>query len=153
MIRTGNPAPDFTLPRDGGGTVTLSDHLGAPVVLYFYPKDDTTGCTREAKDFTEAADAFRAAGVVVLGVSRDTVPKHDRFKARHDLDVILLSDAEENVCDTYGVWVEKSMYGRTFMGIERTTFLIDRAGHFHRIWPRVKVAGHVTEVLAAARAI
>ncbi|MDF0598162.1 thioredoxin-dependent thiol peroxidase [Psychromarinibacter halotolerans] len=153
MIEKGQTAPDFTLPRDGGGTVTLSELQGAPIVLYFYPKDDTSGCTREAQDFTEAANAFKAAGCTVLGVSKDTVAKHDKFREKHDLGITLLSDAEGNVCETYGTWVEKSMYGRKFMGIERTTFLIDAKGTVQHVWNKVKVAGHVSEVLAAAKAI
>ena len=153
MIEKGQTAPDFTLPRDGGGTVTLSELQGAPIVLYFYPKDDTSGCTREAQDFTEAANAFKAAGCTVLGVSKDTVAKHDKFREKHDLGITLLSDAEGNVCETYGTWVEKSMYGRKFMGIERTTFLIDAKGTVQHDWNKVKVAGHVSEVLAAAKAI
>ncbi|MAQ82924.1 MAG: thioredoxin-dependent thiol peroxidase [Maritimibacter sp.] len=153
MIEKGQTAPDFTLPRDGGGTVTLSELQGAPIVLYFYPKDDTSGCTREAQDFTEAANAFKAAGCTILGVSKDTVAKHDKFREKHDLGITLLSDAEGNVCETYGTWVEKSMYGRKFMGIERTTFLIDAKGTVQHVWNKVKVAGHVSEVLAAAKAI
>ncbi|WP_425052524.1 thioredoxin-dependent thiol peroxidase [Psychromarinibacter sp. S121] len=153
MIEKGQTAPDFTLPRDGGGKVTLSDLQGGPVVLYFYPKDDTSGCTREALDFTEASDAFKAAGCTVLGISKDTVAKHDKFREKHDLGITLLSDTEDDVCETYGTWVEKSMYGRKFMGIERTTFLIDQKGTVHHVWNKVKVAGHVSDVLAAAKAM
>ena len=153
MIKTGQPAPDFTLPRDGGGTVTLSRFRGGPVVLYFYPKDDTTGCTAEALEFTAALPRFTALGATVLGLSKDTVTRHDKFRDKHGLGVILLSDAEENVCETWGTWVEKRMYGRTFMGIERTTVLIDAQGRINRIWNKVKVNGHAAEVLEAVRAL
>ena len=153
MPETGDTAPDFTLPRDGGGEVTLSDLRPAPVVLYFYPKDDTPGCTTEALDFTARADDFAAAGATVLGVSKDTVAKHEKFAAKHGLGVALLSDAEGDVCERYGVWVEKKMYGRSFMGIERATFLIDGAGRIARVWLKVKVKGHADEVLDAVRAL
>lgn len=151
--RIGQPAPDFTLPRDGGGTCALADLLGQNVVLYFYPRDDTPGCTTEALDFTAHATAFAAASAVVLGVSKDSVAKHDKFRAKHDLGVILLSDAESDVCEAYGVWREKSMYGKSFMGIERSTFLIDATGALRRAWRGVKVPGHVEEVLGAVRAL
>lgn len=147
----GTPAPGFTLPRDGGGTVTLSALRPKPVVLYFYPRDDTPGCTTEAIGFTDLLAEFDAAGAVVLGVSKDTVAKHEKFRDKHDLGVILLSDADTDVCESYGVWVEKNMYGRTSMGIERSTFLIDGDGVIRRIWRKVKVAGHVEDVLEALR--
>lgn len=149
----GQTAPDFTLPRDGGGTVALSDFAGRPVVLYFYPKDDTPGCTTEALAFTAEAEAFAAAGATVLGVSKDSVKKHDRFRDKHGLGIALLSDEAGDVCERYGVWTEKSMYGKTYMGIERSTFLIDAGGKVARVWPKVKVPGHVDEVLAAVRAL
>ncbi|WP_102110098.1 thioredoxin-dependent thiol peroxidase [Oceaniglobus roseus] len=149
---TGQPAPDFTLPRDGGGTVTLSGMKGRKVVLYFYPKDDTSGCTKEAVAFTEQAAAFDAAGATVLGVSKDSVAKHDRFRDKHSLGIALLSDENEQVCEAYGVWAEKSMYGKTYMGIERSTFLIGEDGTVLREWRKVKVPGHVEEVLDAVRA-
>lgn len=152
MIETGQPAPDFTLPRDGGGDITLSALRPKKVVLYFYPKDDTSGCTLEALDFTAQKDAFAAAGAVVVGVSKDTAAKHDKFIAKHDLDVILASDADGDVCERYGVWVEKSMYGKTYMGIERATFLIGGDGTVLREWRKVKVKGHADEVLEAAKA-
>ena len=152
-LQIGDAAPDFTLPDQNGESVSLASLRGQKVVLYFYPKDDTSGCTREAQDFTEAANAFKAAGCTILGVSKDTVAKHDKFREKHDLGITLLSDAEGNVCETYGTWVEKSMYGRKFMGIERTTFLIDAKGTVQHVWNKVKVAGHVSEVLAAAKAI
>jgi len=146
-------APSFTLPRDGGGIVSLSDYAGKTVVLYFYPKDDTPGCTTEAKGFTEHADAFAAAGAVVMGVSKDSVAKHDNFRDKYALNLALLSDEHDQVCEAYGVWGEKSMYGKTFMGIERATFLIDGAGRIAREWRKVKVPGHVEEVLDAVKAL
>ncbi|MCG6883420.1 MAG: thioredoxin-dependent thiol peroxidase [Silicimonas sp.] len=153
MSLTGQPAPNFTLPRDGGGEVTLADMRPKKVVLYFYPKDDTPGCTKEAIGFTEAADAFAAEDAVVIGVSKDTVGKHDRFVAKHSLGVILVSDAESDVCERYGVWVEKSMYGKTYMGIERATFLIDGQGTIVNEWRKVKVPGHVEAVLDAVKSL
>ena len=145
----GQAAPSFTLPRDGGAQVSLSDYSGKIVVLYFYPKDDTPGCTTEAIDFTADIDAFAKAGAVVLGVSRDTVKKHEKFSDKHGLKVALLADEDGAVCEAYGVWGEKSMYGRAFMGIDRTTFLIGPDGKIARIWEKVKVKGHAAEVLAA----
>ncbi|WP_372603246.1 thioredoxin-dependent thiol peroxidase [Actibacterium sp.] len=153
MPQTGETAPDFTLPRDGGETVTLSALRPAPVVLYFYPKDDTPGCTTEALDFTALKDEFAAAGARVFGVSRDTVAKHEKFCAKHSLGIPLLSDEDGAVCEAYGVWVEKNMYGRQYMGIQRATFLIDGAGQIAQIWPKVKVTGHAAEVLDAVRAL
>ena len=151
--QSGDTAPDFSLPRDGGGTVALSDLKGQKVVLYFYPKDDTPGCTKEALGFTEMADAFADAGAVVLGVSKDPVSKHDKFVAKHDLKIALLSDADGDVCERYGTWVEKSMYGKTYMGIERATYLIDADGRIAQVWRKVKVPGHVEDVLDAVRAL
>lgn len=153
MPETGQPAPDFTLPRDGGDTVTLSALRPAPVVLYFYPKDDTPGCTKEAIAFTGHLAEFAALGAQVFGISKDTVGKHEKFRDKHDLEVPLLSDAEGDVCERYGVWGEKQMYGKTFMGITRTTFLIDGDGNIARIWPKVTVDGHAEEVLEAVRAL
>lgn len=153
MSSEGKPAPDFTLPRDGGGTVTLSALRPAPVVLYFYPRDDTSGCTRQAIAFTQHVAAFDAAGAVVLGVSRDDTASHDRFRDKHGLGIALLSDEDGDICERYGVWVEKSMYGKTHMGIERSTFLIDADGRVAREWRKVKVPGHVDEVLDAVRAL
>lgn len=150
-LAIGQPAPAIDLPRDGGGQVKLSDYAGQQVVLYFYPKDDTPGCTTEAIGFTEAADAFGAAGAVVLGVSKDSVAKHDKFAAKHKLGVALLSDEHGDVCERYGTWVEKSMYGKTYMGIERATFLIGADGKIKDIWRKVKVPGHVQAVLAAVK--
>ena len=153
MIAVGATAPDFTLPRDGGATVTLSAYRPGKVVLYFYPKDDTPGCTLEAQDFTARAADFAAAGTTVIGVSKDSVKAHDKFCKKHGLSVILASDETGHTCEDYGVWVEKSMYGKTYMGIERTTVLIDGAGRVARIWPKVSVKGHADEVLEAARAL
>ena len=152
MAETGDMAPDFTLPRDGGGTVTLSALKPTKVVLYFYPRDDTPGCTTEALEFTAAIAEFEAAGAKVIGISKDTVAKHDKFIAKHDLGVILASDAEGDVCERYGVWVEKSMYGKTSMGIERATFLVDAEGRIAQVWRKVKAKGHAAEVLEALRA-
>lgn len=149
MPAIGQPAPSFTLPRDGGTNVSLADYAGQIVVLYFYPKDDTPGCTTEAIDFSAEAEAFAKAGAVVLGVSRDTVKKHEKFRDKHGLKVALLADEDGAVCEAYGVWVEKSMYGRTYMGIERTTFLIGRDGKIAHVWDKVKVKDHAAEVLAA----
>jgi len=148
-LNVGDPAPDFTLPRNGGGTISLADLRGRKVVLYFYPKDDTTGCTAEAIAFTGLLPQFEAAGAVVIGVSPDTVAKHDKFAAKHELGVILASDQSTEIAAAYGVWKEKRMYGRTYMGIERSTFLIGADGLVSAIWPKVKVAGHAEEVLAA----
>lgn len=153
MSLIGAAAPDFTLPRDGGETVTLSALKPKKVVLYFYPRDDTPGCTKEAIGFTEELAAFEAAGAMILGVSKDSVKKHDKFVAKHDLGVVLLSDEDSDVCEKYGVWVEKSMYGKTYMGIERATFLIDGDGQVVQEWRKVKVPGHVDAVLEAVRAV
>jgi len=152
-LEAGMTAPDFTLPGDNGETVTLSDYRGKAVVLYFYPKDDTPGCTTEAKDFTALAGEFADAGAVVIGMSKDTAQKHDKFIAKHDLKVKLASDEDGKVIEDYGVWVEKSMYGRTYMGIERATFLIDSEGVIREVWHKVKVKGHAEAVLAAVKAL
>lgn len=153
MPNAGDTAPDFTLPRDGGGTVTLSALRPGKVVLYFYPKDDTPGCTTEALDFTARRDAFAAAGVTVIGVSKDSVAAHDKFCRKHGLGIVLASDEVGSTCEDYGVWAEKSMYGKKFWGVERSTFLIGGDGRIARVWPKVKVAGHADEVLEAARAL
>jgi len=152
LLTVGQPAPAFTLPRDGGGEVSLSDFSGQKVVVYFYPKDDTPGCTKEAISFTETAEEFAALGVTVLGISKDTVAKHEKFRDKHALSVILLSDAKSHTCEKFGVWVEKNMYGKTYMGIERATFLIDENGNVAHSWRKVKVPGHVAEVLQTIRA-
>ena len=153
MPEIADPAPDFTLPVTGGGEVTLSALQGSPVVLFFYPRDDTPGCTKENIGFSESLKDFEAAGAKVFGISRDTMAKHDKFAAKHDLTVPLLSDAEGDVTEAYGVWVEKSMYGKTSMGIERSTFLIGADGKIAQIWRKVKVPGHVEAVLEAVRAL
>lgn len=153
MPEISQPAPDFTLPVTGGGEISLSDLRGKAVVLYFYPRDDTPGCTKEAVGFSEHLEAFADAGAVVFGVSRDAMAKHDRFAAKHTLTVPLLADIDGAVTEAYGVWVEKNMYGKKSMGIERATYLIDASGNIARIWRKVKVAGHVEEVLDAVRAL
>lgn len=146
-------APDFTLPVTGGEDVTLSALRPAPVVLFFYPRDDTSGCTKENEAFTTLADDFAAAGVKVFGISKDSISSHDKFMAKKNLTVPLLSDEHGDVCEKFEVWKEKSMYGKKFMGIERSTFLIDGAGHIARAWRKVKVPGHAEEVLEAAHAL
>lgn len=153
QIKPGDAAPDFDLPGDGGTRISLSAHRGKIVVLFFYPKDDTSGCTAEAVDFTALKPQFDALDAVLIGMSPDSVKKHDRFKAKHDLDVALASDEEKQVLQAWGVWVEKSMYGRKYMGVERTTALIDRQGKVARLWNKVKVPGHAAEVLEAAKAL
>ncbi len=152
-VNPGDTAPDFTMPTDGGGTVTLSGLSGRKVVLYFYPKDDTPGCTKEASGFRDTMPDFSALEAEIIGISKDTVASHDRFKAKHGLNFRLACDADGKVCEDYGVWVEKSMYGRKYMGIERATFLIDGAGVVRRVWRKVTVPGHVEEVLQATRAL
>lgn len=152
MPQEGSPAPDFTLPTDGDGTLTLSSLRGKPVVLFFYPKDDTPGCTVEAKDFARLHDDFTQAGAVVLGMSKCSVKKHDKFKEKHCLPFPLVSD-DAQICEDYGVWVEKSMYGKKYMGINRATFLIDAQGNIARIWPKVKIEGHAEDVLEAVKAL
>ena len=153
MIAAGATAPDFTLPRDGGTDVTLSSFRPGKVVLYFYPKDDTPGCTLEAQDFTARLAEFTAANTTVIGVSKDSVKAHDKFCKKHGLGVILASDEAGHTCEDYGVWLEKSMYGKTYMGVERTTVLIDGTGKVAQVWNKVSVKGHADEVLAAAKAL
>jgi peroxiredoxin Q/BCP len=153
MPEIGKLAPQFTLPANGGQVVSLSDYVGKTVVLFFYTKDDTSGCTRESIDFTANLDHFAEANAVVLGVSKDSVAKHDKFIAKHDLGMVLLSDEHSSTCEDYGVWKEKSMYGRKFWGIERSTFLIGPDGTLRAEWRKVKVPGHVDEVLAAAKSL
>lgn len=151
-VEAGDKAPNFTLPTDGGDSVTLSKLKGRKVVIYFYPKDDTTGCTAEACGFRDIFPNFRKLDAAIIGVSRDSVASHDRFKKKYELPFMLASDADGKVCEDYGVWVEKSMYGRKYMGIERSTFLIDEKGVVRNAWRKVKVTGHVDEVLAALKA-
>lgn len=152
-LQKGDVAPDFNLPRDSGKTQTLSELRGHPVVLYFYPKDDTSGCTLEAHDFTELRPEFDKIGVTIIGMSPDKPEKHDKFKTKHDLQLILVSDEEKTTLQKYGVWVEKSMYGRKYMGVERSTFLIDKNGKIAEIWRKVKVPGHAKAVLEKATTI
>ena len=152
-LAPGAKAPAFTLPRDGGGTVSLADFKGRKLVLFFYPKADTSGCTIEAKDFSRLNAQFAKAGVSVIGVSADPVKKQDAFKAKHDLATPLASDETHAMLEAYGVWGEKSMYGRKFMGITRATVLIGGDGRIARIWPKVKIPGHAEEVLAAAKGL
>jgi peroxiredoxin Q/BCP len=152
-LELGSNAVAFALDADGGGKAALKDFTGKPVVLYFYPKDDTSGCTKEALDFTASAAAFRKLGATVIGVSKDSVAAHDKFKKKHKLNVILASDPEGKTIESYGSWVEKSMYGRKYMGIDRSTFLIDGKGKIAKIWRKVRVPGHVEEVLEAVRAL
>jgi peroxiredoxin Q/BCP len=150
-LMEGDAAPAFLLPVDGGGEKSLADFAGRKLVLYFYPKDDTSGCTKEAIAFNGLRQDFAAAGAAILGVSADSVASHDKFKAKYDLAFPLASDEKKGMLEAYGVWVEKSMYGRAYMGIERTTMLIDAQGKIARIWSKVKVPGHAEEVLAAAQ--
>ncbi|MBC7158557.1 MAG: peroxiredoxin [Porphyrobacter sp.] len=150
----GDAIPDVALERPDGGTLRVADFRGRPLVLFFYPKDDTPGCTTEARDFSALKDRFDAAGVAVLGVSKDPPARHRKFAARHGLTVPLASDPVENgLADALGLWIEKSMYGRTYMGMARTTMLIDAEGRIARIWRKVKVKGHAAEVLEAAKAL
>lgn len=152
-LTLGDLAPAFNLPRGGGGAISSSDFKGKPVVLYFYPRDDTAGCTAEAIDFSRLKGDFERAGAVVIGVSPDSAGKHDKFKAKHDLTVELAADEERKTIDAYGVWVEKSMYGRRYMGVERATFLIGGDGRIAGIWRKVRVKGHAEAVLEAVRAL
>jgi len=150
-ISEGSSAPDFSLPTDGEGNFSLSGNKGTNIVLFFYPKDDTSGCTKEAIGFSESLGEFEKLGYKVIGMSPDPVKKHDKFKAKHDLTVTLVSDEEKTALEAYGVWVEKSMYGKKYMGVERTTLIIDQDGNVAKAWHKVKVPGHVEEVLAAAK--
>lgn len=150
-LEVGDKAPSFNLPTDGGGNISLKDLKGETVILYFYPKDDTPGCTKEACGFRDALPDFSKAKANVIGVSKDPVKKHDKFKEKYELTFPLASDEDGAVCEAYGTWVEKSMYGRKYMGIDRATFLIDGKGVIRGIWRKVKVPGHVDEVLKAAQ--
>jgi peroxiredoxin Q/BCP len=153
MLQQGDKAPDFQVPTESGQPFHLSQHKGRGVVVYFYPKDDTSGCTLEAKDFSRLAADFRKAGVEVIGMSPDSVESHRKFRRKHDLSLRLGADEDKSVAEAYGVWVEKSMYGRKYMGVERSTFLIDARGRIARSWRKVRVPGHAEEVLAAAQAL
>ena len=150
-ITQGDRAPAFSLETDGGGKLTSDDLKGAKAVIYFYPKDNTSGCTKEAHDFRDLKTEFEAAGTRVVGVSKDSVQSHDGFKAKQDLNFTLVSDPDGTLCEAFGVWKEKSMYGKKYMGIERSTFLLDAEGTIRREWRKVKVTGHAQEVLEAAR--
>ena len=150
-LKIGSKAPNFTLPTDGGGDITLADFKGQKVVLYFYPKDDTPGCTKESCSFNENLKAFNKLGVQVIGLSKCSVKKHDKFKEKYGLKFPLASDEDGDVCEKYGTWVEKSMYGRKYMGIDRSTFLIDENGKIAQAWRKVKVPGHVEEVMEAVK--
>jgi peroxiredoxin Q/BCP len=149
----GDKAPDFELPDDSGGKLSLKTFKGQKLVLYFYPKDDTSGCTKEAIDFNALKAAFHKAGTAIVGVSPDTAASHAKFKTKHKLELALASDEPKTVLEAYGVWVEKSMYGRKYMGVERTTFLIDSKGKIAAVWNKVKVPGHAEAVLKAAEAL
>lgn len=148
-LKVGDTAPDFDLATDGGGRVRLSELKGKPVVVYFYPKDDTSGCTKEAQDFTALLPEFEKRGAVVIGISPDGVKAHEKFRAKYELGVTLASDEDKSVLEAWGVWVEKSMYGRKYMGVERTTVLVDATGKVAAVWPKVKVTGHAAAVLKA----
>ena len=149
-LKVGDKAPEFSLPKDGGGKIALKDLKGKAVVLYFYPKDDTSGCTAEACAFRDAFPDFSNVKAAIVGISRDSVQSHDKFKAKHELPFTLASDEDGKICEAYGTWVEKSMYGRKYMGIERATFLIDGKGVIRGIWRKVKVPGHADEMLKEA---
>ena len=153
MLEDGNKAPDFKLPDESGKTIQLSKLKGRAVVVYFYPKDDTSGCTSEAKDFSCMAADFAAAGADIVGISPDSAASHKKFIAKHDLSLRLVADEDKTAAEAYGVWVEKSMYGKTYMGVERSTFLVDKTGRIAKSWRKVKVPGHATDVLAAVRAL
>ncbi len=152
-LAIGDKAPDFSLPGDGGTSVSLKNLSGRKLALYFYPKDDTSGCTQEAMEFNALRAEFAAADTEIIGVSPDSARSHDKFKKKYELGFALAADESKAMLEAYGVWVEKSMYGRKYMGVERTTFLIDATGIIIRIWPKVKVPGHAAEVLAAAKSI
>ena len=153
MVDVGDKAPDFTMATDGDGEVSLAGLNGRTVVLYFYPKDDTPGCTKEACGFRDLKAEFAAAGAEIIGLSKDTAAKHDKFKAKYDLPFTLASDVDGAVCERYGTWVEKSMYGRKYMGIDRATFVIDGNGVVRHVWRKVKVPGHVDAVLEAVKSL
>lgn len=152
-LEPGDMIPALTLQGAGGETIALADYIGAPLVLYFYPKDDTAGCTREAQDFSALLPDIQAAGARVLGVSRDSAEKHAKFTAKYDLSVPLATDAEAAVMEAFGIWGEKQLYGRRYMGVDRSTFLFAADGTLHRAWRKVKVAGHAEQVLDAVKAL
>jgi peroxiredoxin Q/BCP len=150
-LNTGDKAPDFSLPADNNSTISLSDYKGQWIVIYFYPKDDTPGCTTESCSFRDHRKDFEKLGAQIIGISKDSIKKHDKFKAKYDLNFPLVSDENSDMCERYGVWVEKSMYGKKYMGIERSTFLIDKKGNIAQIWRSVKVPGHVEDVALALK--
>lgn len=152
-LNIGDKAPNFTLPKDNGGEISLSNLIGKNVVLYFYPKDDTSGCTNQAQQFSAALNEFDALNTVVIGVSKDSIKSHDKFKAKYDLKIDLLSDEELKVANEYGTWVEKSMYGRKYMGMDRSSFLIDTNGNIAQIWRKVKIPGHIDTVIKAIKSL
>ncbi len=152
-LKIGDEAPQFSLPKDGGDVIRLADFTGRPVVVYFYPKDDTAGCTSEAIDFSRLKPEFDKAGAAVIGISPDSARKHDKFKAKHELSIALAADEERKAIEAYGVWVEKQMYGRSYMGVERATFLVGRDGRIAAIWRKVRVKGHAEAVLEAVRSL
>ncbi len=147
QLNIGDIAPDFSLPKDGGGEICLNELKGRKVVLYFYPKDDTSGCTNQAQQFSQKIDDFANLNTKIIGISKDNIKSHDKFKAKYDLKIDLLSDEELKTANDYGTWVEKSMYGRKYMGMDRATFLIDENGIIQKIWRKVKIPGHIDEVL------
>ncbi len=153
MVDEGDKAPDFELESDDGGTIRLSELKGNPVVVYFYPKDDTSGCTKEAIAFTELAPEFAKLGARIIGISPDTVKSHQKFKTKHNLNVELAADTEKTAAEAYGVWVSKSMYGRQYMGVERSTFLVDKDGTLAKVWRKVKVPGHAEDVLQSVQSL
>ncbi len=153
MADVGDKAPGASWGLSGGGSASIADHAGRKLVLYFYPKDDTSGCTKEAQEFTALAADFADVGTDIVGISRDSIKSHDKFVGKYDLKITLGSDEQGGVTEAFGVWVEKSMYGKKYMGIERATFLIDGGGTISRVWRKVKVPGHAAEVLAAAKAL
>lgn len=150
-LKIGDDAPDFTASTDGDGKISLSDFKGQKLVLYFYPKDDTPGCTKESCGFNEALQGFKALNAAIVGVSKDSIARHDKFKAKYDLNFPLVSDENTDICERYGVWKEKNMYGKKYMGIERSTFLIDENGKIAQLWRKVKVDGHINEVEKAIK--
>lgn len=147
MIEIGQKAPDFSLPKNGGGTVSLNEFKGHRVIIYFYPKDSTTGCTKQAIDFTDLAKDFKDKDTVIIGISPDSVASHDKFTSKYNLNVLLGADEDKQILESYGVWKEKKMYGRTYMGVERSTFLVDRDGTIKALWRKVKAAGHAQMLL------
>lgn len=153
ILKIGDKAPDFLLPVADNRSISLADFKGQKLVLYFYPKDDTPGCTIEAQDFSELAGELKENGIAIIGISKDSLKSHDSFCNKYRLNLTLASDSDGSVCESYGVWVEKSMFGKKYMGIGRATFLIDSAGKIVHIWPNVSVNGHAREVLARAKAL